>query len=125
MAIYLGIAGIFIGTIISTITTCFWVEPYVLFKYGFDDSMKIYFKKYGFYTIIMIMAGMVTWIICSMFSDYSILAFIGKLLVCAIVPNVLFLIAFWRTEEFRYLFNIIKPIVYKFSKKIKTYFLQA
>ena len=27
-----GVTGVFLGTIISTMTTCFWVEPYVLMK---------------------------------------------------------------------------------------------
>ena len=120
LAQYIGIAGIFIGTIISTLTTCFWIEPYILFKYGFEDSVKSYFKKYGFYTINMIIVGVLTWFISSIFSDYSILGFIGKLVVCIIVPNTLFLIIFWRTKEFQYLIVIVKPMIYKLFKRFKT-----
>lgn len=111
LAQYFGVSGIFIGTIISTVTTCFWIEPYVLFKYGFEDSCTVYFKKYGFYTMIMTISGLITWAITGLFSDYSLSNFIGKLIVCLIVPNSLFLIAFWRTKEFKYFLNIIKNIL--------------
>ena len=40
----LGVAGILLGTIGSTILTCIWYEPYSVFKYGFKTSSKEYFK---------------------------------------------------------------------------------
>ncbi len=30
-----GFIGVLLGTLVSTITTCFWIEPYVLYKYSF------------------------------------------------------------------------------------------
>ena len=46
-----GIFGVFMGTAISTLTTCFWVEPYILYKYAFQSSVKTYFVRYGLYTL--------------------------------------------------------------------------
>ena len=40
----LGVAGILLGTIGSTILTCTWYEPYSVFKYGLKTSSKEYFK---------------------------------------------------------------------------------
>ena len=40
----LGVAGILLGTIASTILTCTWYEPYSVFKYGLKTSSKEYFK---------------------------------------------------------------------------------
>ena len=40
----LGVAGILLGTIGSTILTCTWYEPYSVFKYGLKASSKEYFK---------------------------------------------------------------------------------
>ena len=40
----LGVAGILLGTIGSTILTCTWYEPYSIFKYGLKTSSKEYFK---------------------------------------------------------------------------------
>ena len=46
-----GIMGIFIGTIISTLTTCFWVEPYFLYKKKLKKSLMKYFFKYFTYLL--------------------------------------------------------------------------
>ena len=40
----LGVAGILLGTIGSTILTCTWYEPYSVFKYGLKTSSKNYFR---------------------------------------------------------------------------------
>lgn len=40
----LGVAGILLGTICSTILTCSWYEPYSVFKYGLKTSSKEYFR---------------------------------------------------------------------------------
>ena len=107
----IGIQGVILGTIISTLTTCFWIEPYVLYKYGFKSSIKVYFIKYVIWTVIMLFVGSITWIISNLFSNYTLLGFIGKMLVCAIIPNILFLIIFWRTKEFQYLAGIFKKVI--------------
>lgn len=39
----LGVAGILLGTIGSTLLTCTWYEPYSAFKYGIKSSSKNYF----------------------------------------------------------------------------------
>lgn len=46
---YYGTVGVFIGTMISTVTTSLWVEPYVLYKYRLKVSSLSYFAKYGLY----------------------------------------------------------------------------
>ena len=40
----LGVAGILLGTIGSTLLTCTWYEPYSVFKYGLKTSSKNYFR---------------------------------------------------------------------------------
>ena len=44
MVLDLGVAGILLGTIGSTILTCSWYEPYSVFKYGLKASSTEYFK---------------------------------------------------------------------------------
>ena len=45
-----GVAGIIGGTIISTLCTCAWVEPYIFLKYGVQDAwqkkLRAYFAEY-------------------------------------------------------------------------------
>ena len=41
-----GVTGIIGGTIISTMCTCTWMEPYVFFKYGVRDAWREKFRDY-------------------------------------------------------------------------------
>ena len=41
-----GVAGIVGGTIISSVTTCVWVEPYVVMKYGIQEDWQEKFRAY-------------------------------------------------------------------------------
>lgn len=47
---YFGFLGVLLGTFISTVTTSFWVEPYILYKHGFKMKLSDYFVRYGQYT---------------------------------------------------------------------------
>ena len=46
-----GVAGILGGTVISTVTTCLWMEPYILMRYGIREDwqgkLKVYFVRYA------------------------------------------------------------------------------
>ena len=44
MVLDLGVAGILLGTIGSTLLTCTWYEPYSVFKYGLKASSTEYFR---------------------------------------------------------------------------------
>ena len=114
----LGIAGIFIGTIISTVTTCLWVEPYILFKYGFKKSVKSYFIKYSKYLFILLSVGIVTWYFCNLINGDNLLNFAYKLIICIIIPNFIFSMLFWKTKEFQYLYSIFNSMFIKSRKKI-------
>ena len=45
LAVKIGLPGVFVGTLTSVMATSFWVEPYVLYKYGFGVKLREYFKK--------------------------------------------------------------------------------
>lgn len=119
LAKVMGLNGIVLGTIISTLFTCFWVEPYILYKYAFKSSVKSYFKKYLFNTFIAITVGILTWLISNLFSDYTLVGFFVKSIICLVVPNILFIIIFGRTKEFKYISNLIRPIIFKLINRIK------
>lgn len=114
----IGLAGVFIGTIISTLTTSFWVEPYVLYKYGFKTKLREYFKQCIKYTIITILVALLTiFIVNTLFTSVTILSFIGKLLLCIGIPNLCFVIIFRKSEEFIYFKNLIEAIINKIKNR--------
>ena len=111
LAVPYGIAGIFLGTFISTMLTCFWVEPMVLFKYGLHSSVKPYFWDYAVNTLITLLTIAAVWYICATLPGRGLVLFIEKMTVCAIAGNLGFLLAYHRREEFGYFVALLKKIL--------------
>ncbi|MDO4963773.1 MAG: polysaccharide biosynthesis C-terminal domain-containing protein, partial [bacterium] len=117
LAFKFGTFGVFLGTLISSVTVCVWVEPYVLFKYGFKMNLWKYFKQYFKYLFVTVILGVITYFICSMVCFNVYISFLIKLIICIIVPNLLLILIFYRTDEFKYYFDLIKKILSKITKK--------
>lgn len=107
LAHFLGVPGIFLGTLISTMTVDFWVEPLVLFRHGFHQRVSMYFKQYIGYAIVTSVSGLLTYYLCSYVRGNHLIGFIGKCFVCVIVPNLLYFIIFHHSNEFQYLKDTI------------------
>lgn len=109
-----GIFGVFLGTFISTITTSFWVDPYILYKYSFGSGLIKYFTKYSIYFLITIISGVITTYACSNITGNSLLELIYRLAICLIIPNIINFVVFFNTYEFKYLLSkIIIPMIKK------------
>lgn len=104
----IGVAGVFLGTLISTLTTDLWVEPLVLYRHGFHQSTASYFFRYAVYTVLTFAVGFITWYLCSLTGPVSFLSFMLRCFICLIVPNLIYFGLFWRSEEFQYLKRAIK-----------------
>lgn len=109
------ITGIFLGTLISTLLTCFWVEPYVLFKYGLKikgrTGLSKYFIQYFHRTMMMIVAGGITWYLCSILPETGFFSFAGKVLICMFVYNGIILLVYMRSRECRELWKYTKKYI--------------
>lgn len=106
----LGMVGVFLGTTISTIFTCLWVEPYVLYKYGFKSSVIPYFGRLITYSCITVLLSFLTLGITGTFQQTTGVAFLLSIITSMIVPNALLLLMFYKTPEFKYLFKIVRNI---------------
>lgn len=113
----IGVIGVFIGTATSTLSTCFWVEPYVLYKRGFNRAVLPYFERYALKTSVMIIAGLITWRLCGLFNGVGMTVLILKIFICIVIPNTSFIVVFWKSEEFQYLVRTLKPIIWQKFKR--------
>lgn len=105
---YLGLAGIFLGTTISTLTTVFWIVPRLTYKYVFDKPLWPYFSKYIFYTFLTLVVCYITLFVCNnLVIDNSFLSLIVKGLVCLIIPNIIYFLIFYRSQEFQYIWKLV------------------
>lgn len=107
----LGIAGVFIGTLISTLTTAFWVEPYIVYKYAFEMKVRDYFFKWIKYTSVIVMAGFITYKVCGIFRTITWMSLFGRAIICVVIPNLIFWGCFYKTDEFKYYITLLNELV--------------
>ena len=107
-----GIAGIFLGTLVSTVTTSLWVEPMVLYHNVFYASMRSYFIRFFTYTAIGVAICVLTTWLCGLVG-YSLISIIPRALICVAVPNLLLFLIFHKTKEFRYFEQLGKHLLGK------------
>ena len=102
-----GVNGILGGTVISTITTCFWIEPFVLYRYGLHAPLRSFFIRYGLYTTVTLAAGAATALLCSFVPGSGIIGLGTKFAACTVISNIIFIMCYIKTKELKYLLNIV------------------
>ena len=113
---YYGIIGILLGTLISNLTTNFVVEPYIVFKNVFGVNVKHYYKVLVMYIGFCIMALLITILLANLSSGDGIISFFIKMLTCLIVPNIIFVFLYRKTQEYKYFAEMVKGKVPLFGK---------
>jgi O-antigen/teichoic acid export membrane protein len=114
-----GMLGVFVGTVISTILTSFWYEPYILFSRGFKKPVRIYFFRYFINIIVFILATLITKYACNQFVEVSMMNFAIKMILCITIPNVIYIVVFFKTKEFIYLKETFKYMINRQIRKKK------
>lgn len=114
LAIKFGTIGVLLGTLISNVCTNLWIEPLILFKYGFKKDVKEYYIKY--------IKCLINFLGCTFFSyfmlkyifiEINVLTFLLKCIACFVIINII-LIFFNRKKE-EYIFY--KNLVIKLKRK--------
>lgn len=100
---YLGTIGVFLGTMVSTVTTSLWVEPYVLYKHRLKASSLPYFLRYGLYATVTFLLWLAEDRICCYITGNPWVVCILRLLLCFGLTNLAYLALYHRTKEFLFL----------------------
>ena len=95
---YIGIYGILISTIVSMFVAIPW-ENYTVFKFIFHNSFKEYYLKMALYLVVGVGIAGLTFFVCS-YAPKGVAGILFRAIICVIVPNVIWLALFLKTEEF-------------------------
>ena len=117
LAIYFGTFGVFLGTLISSITVCIWVEPLILYKYGFKVKLIEYFKLYIMYAVITIASCAFCYYLCSFIHYGRFASLCLKALICLVIPNMINILLFRNTGPYKYFKNLFRKIFSKLRRK--------
>lgn len=119
-----GIAGVLIGTIISSLATCVWIEPHVLYKYGFQKKASEYVKKYIQYTLVFLMSLGISWGVCTgvemIFGGMgelrdlrAVMIFAVQVIAVVFVSNGFLWLIYRKSENYKYLADVVRKKVLK------------
>ena len=106
----LGVFGIFLGTTISTVLTTLWVEPYVIYKYQFQENVVRHLLLMGVY---ILQTALVWWAsnkaAIYMVGFFGVTTQIGimavKLVTVIVVADAIYLAVNIKNKSFHYLLD--------------------
>ncbi len=116
---FMGVAGVVLGTIISRILTVTWLDPYIVYRYGFQRNPKRYFIKYGLFMVLFLgIAFLTNWIV-GWIPSGNLIWFILKAICSLIIVNGIFYLLFKDTDDFKYFYSKLKNIFFSKLDRIR------
>ena len=116
----IGLPGVFIGTIVSSIVHWVYSFPIIVYKRLFKSNTLVYIRDTIAYFALFILIAISTYLI-----SYNVdlgnnwLNFFYNVGLAAVVPNLLLFIIFRKTDNFKYFIDIIKGALSRFKKLAK------
>ena len=95
-----GLDGVVFATLFTSVFLSYPWLLVVLFKRYFKDKPWDYLKHLALQCGIVFMAGLFTYFLCNyVVLGYGLAKFIIKALICAIVPNIIFMVTIGRDND--------------------------
>lgn len=115
----IGLAGVFMGTIISGLALWCYSYPKFVYKKLFNKSYKDYAKETIGYIVLFLTLASGTYYISTLFIfDNVWLQLISNSLIALIIPNIVLIFIFRKTDNFKYFIDLIKKIINKVYNKL-------
>ena len=117
----IGLAGVFIGTIVSGLSYWCYSYPKYVYKRLFDRNYSNYYKEtFGYIGLFFIIASLTFYVSTLIVVKGALLQVIVNTILCLVLPNILICLLFFKTEEFKYIISIFNKILgkFKFKKRI-------
>ncbi len=114
----LGIAGVLIGTLVSSLVLPCWNRPYVVCKYVLKTSPKEYYISYIGYIFLLIINGLLLNQIFNTIKISSPVLFMVFIIITTIIIFILTILLIYRkSKPLKYLFSIINREMKKIWKR--------
>lgn len=108
MVQYIGLYGIILSTVLSMLFVGMPWLLHNLFTVLFDKSqMKGYLKHLAFYVAVVVGSCAVCVFVCSFVTFSPWVTLILRAMVCCVIPNVIYLVIYRKTPEFRQCLQLV------------------
>ena len=108
---HFGFFGVLLGTLVSTLTTSTWIDPFIVYRYGFNKSSAKYFLKYALYMFTMFCMVLLSALCTSFITVTGWGTWIIKAVISAVCAVAVILLFFGRTLEFKELLIMLKGLL--------------
>lgn len=109
-----GLSGVFMGTIISSSVWFFYGYPKYIYIPIFKRNYSQYIKDYIPYVLMSIFITIFTYLITYFIRINNIwLSIIVNIIIVCIIPNLAYVIIFYRTKEFSYCKAIAQKYIFR------------
>lgn len=113
-----GLAGVFMGTIISGLALWCYSYPKFVYKKLFNRSYIDYAKETIGYMLLFVFTALITYGISILVNvSNPILQIIVNCIICIIVPNLILFIIFRKSENFQYFIELLSKMLRKIKLK--------
>ena len=103
----IGLIGVYVGTVVSGLIANI-SRPPIVYRVCFDRKSKEYFIDTAKYLLVMAVILMVVLPLSSMLlKEVTLVSFVFTGVMIVIVYNVIFLLAFCKTGEFKYMYDMV------------------
>lgn len=110
----IGLAGVFIGTIVSGFALWLYSYPKYVYKKLFERDIKLYLKETIGYILLFVVVACVTYSINNIYIFANVyLEFIKNIIIVILVPNLIMLLTFIKNDNFIYYLNLFKKVIKK------------
>lgn len=116
MVQFIGLYGVILSTVLSML---FVGMPWLLrnvFTHLFKRNIGDFLKRLFGYLCITIICCIATYVLCSMIHVTPVIGLFLKLIIAVVMPSLIYLMFFRKTEEFHKMCEIVTRIMGKFLK---------
>lgn len=115
---FYGMFGILAATVLSRMLYAWWKEPCIMFEKYFQKSAIKYYTTYIKRFILCVTTATITYSLCMLFNNFNIyVSFMWKIIICGLIPNVIFVLYFRKSDEYKYVYcKLVIPIINKIKK---------
>lgn len=115
---YFGLAGVFMGTIMSSMVLFGYSYPKYVYKGIFKKNYLQYSRDYLQYIFITMLSAIVVYFVTETVkvNNPFVQLFINGM-ICLIFPNLIYYLFFHKTDEYKYCKNIVMQLFGKFKRK--------
>jgi O-antigen/teichoic acid export membrane protein len=103
-----GLAGIFLGTIISSLILFLYSYPKYVYTILFERKYMEYIARFIKYTFIAAFIAIITYLFTNIIVyQNNYIEFIKNIVICLILPNIMLILLYRKQDSYKYFKNLI------------------